>query len=203
MFENDDRGQTFTMEAFIAAILLVSTVAFALHAVAITPNTAGTTDTELRSQHVGLAEGVLDRAVANGDLTTTLVYWDETEERFHGADENEGFYVSGHPNTTFGDSMATMFDDAQVQYNINLYYWDENGDQRMQRLVESGTPSPDAVRVVETVTLYDDTVLVDTDETPRENATLESVADGFYAPDVAADSSLHNVVRVEVVLWRT
>ncbi|MGM0606744.1 MAG: DUF7288 family protein [Halobacteriota archaeon] len=198
-----DRGQTFTLEAFVAAILLVSTVAFALQAVTITSNTASVSDTELRGQNVGLVEGVLDRSVENGDLEETLLYWNETEDRFRGADEEEGFYISTAPNTTFGESLNDVFDGTNVQYNINLYYRDESDERQTQRLVEFGTPSDDAVRVVETVTLYNETALVDTDETVRENATLESVGDGFYAPDAATDSSLYNVIRVEVILWRT
>lgn len=200
-----DRGQTFTLEAFVAAILLMSTVAFGLQAVTITSNTASAADTELRGQHVGLAEGVLDRGVANGNLKATLLYWDESGERFYGADEVDGVYTSESPPTAFGESLDAMFAGSEIRYNVDLYYRDENGDRETRRLVEFGTPSDDAVRVVETVTLYDDTVPVDANETPRENVTLASVddADGFYAPDVDADSSLYNVIRVEVVLWRT
>lgn len=198
-----ERGQTFTLEAFVAAILLVSTVAFALQAVTITSNTASASDTELRGQHVGLAEGVLDRSVENGDLENTLLYWNETGNRFRGADEEEGFYISTAPNTTFGESLNDVFDGTGIRYNVNLYYRDENGEQRTQRLVEFGTPSDDAVRVAETVTLYDRTELVDVDETPRENATLDSVEDGFYAPNATPDSPLYSVIRVEVILWRT
>lgn len=200
-----DRGQTFTLEAFVAAILLVSTVAFGLQAVTMSSNTASSADTELRGQHVGLAEGVLDRAVANGDLERTLLYWNESADRFYEADEEEGFYLSRGPSTAFGDSMDAMFAESGIRYNVNLYYRNESGDRETQRLVEFGTPSDDAVRVVETVTLYDDTVLVDANETPRENVTLASVdgEGGFYAPNVDADSSLYNVIRVEVVLWRT
>lgn len=199
-----DRAQTFTLEAFVAAIILVSTVAFGLQAVTMTSNTASAADTELRGQHVGLAEGVLDRAVANGNLKATLLYWNESADRFHGADEEERFYVSRSPSTAFGESLDAMFEGSGIRYNVDLHYRDENGDRETQRLVESGTPSDDAVRVVETVTLYDDTVLVDANETPRKNVTLASVdeRDEFYAPNVDTDGSLYNVIRVEVVLWR-
>ncbi|WP_096390418.1 DUF7288 family protein [Halopenitus persicus] len=198
-----DRGQTFTLEAFVAAILLVSTVAFGLQAVSMTSNTASAADAELRGQHVGLAQGVLDRAVENGTLKATLLYWNEAEARFYGADEEDGFYVSESPPTTFGESLDAMFHGSNIRYNVDLSYRDETGDRATRKLVESGTPSDDAVRVAETVTLYDDTVLVNATETPRENVTLASVGgDGFYAPNVDTDGSLYNVIRVEVVLWR-
>ncbi len=200
-----DRGQTFTLEAFVAAILLVATVAFALQAVTITSNTASVGDTEIRNQHAGLAEGVLDEAVADGSLRTTLLYWSESSVQFHNAGE-DGHYDSRIPptpeGTAFGDSLERTFGDRQVRYNVDLYYRNAAGERELQRLVESGTPSDDAVRVVETVTLYDDSSLVDESGTPRET-TLADVEEQFYAPNVDEESPLYNVVRVEVVLWKS
>lgn len=201
-----DRGQTFTLEAFVAAILLLATVAFAMQVVSISSNTASAADMETRNQHAGLAEGVLDEGAANGSLQTTLLYWDETTERFYDADGTDSYYVSRSPPTTWGDSLRAMFDDRQVRYGVSLYFPTESGGRGVQRLVDSGTPSDNAVRVVATVTLYDDTRLVAANETKR-SVTLGDVADDansdFYAPDAQPNSSVYTVVRVEVVLWQT
>jgi hypothetical protein len=201
-----ERAQTFTLEAFVAAILLLSTVAFALQVVSISSNTASTGDLETRNHHVGLASGVLDQGAANGSLRTTLLFWDESTEQFYGADETDGYYISRSPPTAFGASLARMFDDRQVRYNVDLYFATTTGDRGHQRLVESGTPTDDGVRVVETVTLYDRTRLVDTNETARATTLGDVEADAnstFYAPDVRPDGPVYNVVRVEVVLWET
>lgn len=207
-----DRGQTFTLEAFVAAILLLAAVAFALQVVSVSSNTAGAGGQEVRSQHAGLAQGVLDEGADSGTLRTTLLYWNETEEQFYNADAEPvegGFYISRSPDTTFGNSTAAMFDDRRVRYNVDLYFLNRTGDgleRERQRLVESGTPSDDATRVVETVTLYDDTDLVDENES-RTNVTLEQVAadenSTFYAPDANPDSRVYTVIRVEVVVWRS
>lgn len=201
-----DRGQTFTLEAFVAAILLLATIAFALHVVTLSSNTASAGDTELRNQHAGLARGVLDQGTANGSLRTTLLYWDESKEQFYDADGDDAYYIARAPNTTFGASLGAMFDDRQVRYNVNLYFQNETGARGHQRLIESGTPSDDAVRIVETVTLYNHTRLVDENETQR-SVTLADVDENesrnFYAPDARPDSRVYNVIRVEVVLWRT
>jgi len=200
-----DRGQTFTLEAFVAAILLMATVAFALQAVTITSNTASAGETEIENHHRGLAEGVLDAAVENGSLRTTLLYWDESAGQFYNAD-TEGHYVSRLPQTpngtAFGDSLEGTFGERQIRYNVDLYYRNASGDRQRQRLVESGTPGENAVRLVETVTLYDDTTLVGEGGTDRETSLADVEAD-FYAPNVDDGSPLYNVVRVEVVLWRT
>lgn len=199
-----DRGQTCTLEAFVASILLLSTVAFALQTVAISSNTASAADTRLRSQQAGLAEGVVDQSAANGTLRTTLLYWNETEERFYDAHPQDGYYIARGPPTRFGDGLAGMFVSQHVKYNVDLYYPTASGSRGHQRLVESGTPADNAVRVVETVTLYDDTRLVDANESAR-NVTLADVeADAnstFYAPDAEPGGPIYSVIRVEVVLW--
>lgn len=211
-----ERAQTFTLESVVAAILLVATVAFTLQAVSITSNTASAADSELQGQHAALADGVLDSLAENETLRTTLAYWNESAERFHWTGE-EGVYISPGSetafgtNTTLGESLEAVFDGSQVRYNVNLYYRNESGDRQLQRLVESGTPGHDAVRVVETVTLYTDTVLVDEFGTPRENTTLSAVDstanESFYAPNVGQNASegrsLYTVIRVEVVIWQT
>lgn len=198
-----ERGQTFTLEAFVAAILLVTSVAFALQAVAISSNTASAGEAELKNQHADLAEGVLDEAVTNGSLRTTVLYWNETAEQFHYAD-GDGHYVSQLPptpnGTAFGDAMERTFGDRQVRYNVDLHYRNSTGDRQTQRLIESGTPNDEAVRVVETVTLYDNTTLVDESENPT-TTSLSDVEGTFYAPNVDDESPLYNVIRVEVVLW--
>lgn len=205
----NDRAQTFTLEVLIGVIIMLAAVAFALQAVSISSNTASIADSELRGQQAGFAEGVLERHAENGTLTATLLYWNETEGRFIDSDVDEGYYVSPSPNTSFGNtslgvSLEGVLDDPQIRYNINLYYkTDPDGDERdFQRLVESGTPSNDAVRIVETLTLANDTRLVDRNETARDVTLGELDEDEFYAPNVADERELYNVIRVEVVLWQ-
>lgn len=201
-----ERGQTFTLEAFVAAVLLLTTIAFALQAVSISANTASAADSELRNQHAGLAVGVLDQGATNGSLRTTLLYWNESDERFYDTNGNESYYIVRSPPTAFGGALASMFDDREVRYNVDLYFPTASGERGQQRLVESGTAADDAVRLVETVTLYDHTALVDENETAR-SVTLGDVAadtnSTFYAPDARPNSPIYNVVRVEVVLWET
>lgn len=197
-----DRAQTFTLEAFVAAVLLLTTVAFALQAVSVSSNTASAAGAELRGQQAGLAVGVLDQGAENGTLQATLLYWNETEGRFYDAGE-DGHYVARDPPTTFGSALSQVVDGRQVRYNVDLYFENASGEPDHQRLVESGTPDDDAVRVVETVTLYDDTRLVDANETARPQ-TLGNLTGNstFYAPDRSA-GPVYTVVRVEVVLWET
>jgi hypothetical protein len=112
----------------------------------------------------------------------------------------DGYYYECHgPQTTQTMAVADLEDPQQHRRG------DGGGGRGHQRLVDSGTPSDDAVRVVDAVTLYDDTRLLDANAS-EENATLQEVSADtnrtFYAPDAAPDGPLYNVIRVEVVLWK-
>lgn len=203
----DDRAQTFTLEALLGALLLLAAVGFALQAVSISSNTASIADTELRGQQVGLTDGVLQRTSADGNLTAVLLYWNESGQQFYDAEAEEGHYLSPDENspfgnTSFGGSLERILDGSQTRYNINLHYRGTDGDRETQRLVETGTPGNNAVRIIETVTLTNETMLVGPDKQPRKNATLGAVAENFYAPNVSPERDLYNVIRVEVVVWQ-
>jgi hypothetical protein len=201
----NDRGQTFTLEAVVAAVVLLATVAFALQVVSASANTASVADAEARGQHTGLARGVLAQGAANGSLRRTLLYWDENDGEFYGAGE-DGHYVGRAPPTAFGDALAAMFDARQVRYSVTLTHRTAAGDRERTPLVTAGAADDGAVRVVETVTLYDHTRLVYPNETSR-TVTLADVAsdpnETFYAPDARPGGHVFAVVRVEVVLWET
>ncbi|WP_411969082.1 hypothetical protein [Haloferax sp. YSSS75] len=201
----NDRGQAFTVEGVAAAVLLLGTLVFALQATGITALSAGTAGGAVDTQQADLARGVLANAVASETLTPSLLYWDDA---YAGADGNgtyhgtgdDGYYVEGIP-TAFGDSLDRTLADAGYAYNVNVYYYDSADGAVVSRpLVEQGTPSDDAIRAVRTVTLYDDDVLSDVNETATDTTLAE--ASNFYASDVSPDSPLYNVVQVEVVAWR-
>lgn len=195
-----DRGQVFTLEAFVSALLLLGAVIFALQAAAVTPQSASTASAHSVTQLEQVAAGVLDDAAADGTLKQTVLYWNSSDERFHGLEAHEDGYTNGNLPTAFGAHLRTAFAGDGVTYNVNVRYEDADGDYETIGVVDSGTPSDDAVTAVALVTLYDDDPLYAADET----ASAVNVSSGaFYAPDVAPSSGLYHVVSVEVVVWTT
>lgn len=195
---DDRRGQTFTIEAVVAAVLLLATVGFVVGSGGVTPQTASTSSMEVSDHHRALAAGALDAALRDGTVRPTLLYWNRTGGRFHGTGE-AGAYIDGGPPTAFGDRLARSFEGHSVAYNVNLVSVDAAGQPVRHALVHQGTPSDDAVAVSRVVTLYDADRLRD----PAGNATGATLANAttYFAPDVGTDSSLYAVVRVEVVVW--
>lgn len=194
------RAQAYTLEAFVAALVLLGAVVFALQGTAVTPQSASTASDTQQKQLERTGQGVLDDAAVDGSLRQAVLYWDSAEGTFHGLEPYESAYKNAALPTAFGAQLNRSFGATGVAYNVNIRYRRPSGTTGTKALVDSGTPSDDAVRVAEPLTLYDDDVLY-TDTAVPGNRTLTNAS--FYAPDSSPDSGVYNVVTVEVVLWST
>jgi len=190
------RAQAHTLEAFTAALLLLSAVVFALNATAVTPLTASTSNQHVENQERAMAGDVLATAADNGSLREALLYWNVSGSAF-ARSTDQGFYVDGGPPTPFGRELNQTFRAGRIAFNVYLTYHRPNGDSGgTQTMVFMGTPSDNAVTATRTVTLYDDSRLT------APTATGNVSSSGFYAPDASPGSTLYNVVEVHLVVWK-
>lgn len=195
------RAQAHTLEGVAAALILVVAVAFTMQATAVTPLTASTASQHIETQHERAAAGLLDVERDNGNISRTLRYWNDSSGSFKNA-STKGYYVGEPPNVSFLHAVEETFGDRAVAYNVNAYYLDADGTQRLRRVVYHGEPSSDAVAATRLVTLYDDQNVTVRDGTeftaspagpPLSNAS-------YFPPN--APGHTYAVVEVEVVVWR-
>ena len=118
-----DRGQAHTLEAFMAALLVVSGVLFSLGATSVTPLSASTSNQHIQNQQAAAANDLLASAAANGTLREAVVFWNTSEDGFHGA-ANDGFYTAGGPPNAFGAALNETFRNESVAFNVYVAYWD-------------------------------------------------------------------------------
>ena len=194
---SDDRGQGHTLEGIAAALLIVTSVVFALQVTAVTPLTASTASQHIETQYERGSAGMLATAAERGLIRPTLLHWEESNATFHGA-AVEGYYVGRAPPTAFGDELAAAYDETGVAYNVEVTYVTTEGTLGERRLVYFGQPSDTAVTVHRTVPLYDTDRIRDSSG-DRTGTSLDDAA--YFAPD-AYDGHLYNVVVVEVTIWR-
>ncbi|WP_232688388.1 DUF7288 family protein [Halobacterium zhouii] len=191
------RAQAHTLEGVAASLVVVLAVVFALQSTAVTPLTASTASQHIETQHERALNGLLETAREDGELTETLLYWNNSSATFQHADD-EGYYVGDPPNTTFGNTLEEAFDDSAVAYNVNIYYVGPNGNRQTRRVVYHGAPSSDAVAATRVVTLFDDQTFT------NQNGRTIAVENASYlepqAPTVPGP--VYSVVEVEVVVWR-
>ena len=194
--QSRDRAQVLTLEAVSAGILLLLAVGFALQMTAVTPLSASTSSQHLENQLQSSATGVLASTSESGALREAVLYWNETEGRYHNASD-VNYYRSGPPDNEFGDALDRAFGDRNVAYNVVVHYQLADGSQFTQRMIYQGQPSDHAVSASRTVALMDTHNLT----APGGGPELQD-SGSFYAEDAAPGDSLYNLVRVEVIAWR-
>jgi len=208
--EETDRGQAHTLESVVAAIILLTAIAFALQVTIVTPLSASTSSQHIESQQRSVAQGVLANAADSGALQEAVLYWNSTGGRFHNTPVQQ-FYTNDPPNNRFGNMLARAFSEEGIAYNVRVYYQTGNVSTRTEinqkLMISQGTPSDNAVSTTRTITLRDDDHLVDEDGSLNETTVGETdnfyIKDGHTGASGAGDGNgLYNVVQVEVVAWR-
>lgn len=202
-----DRGQAHTLEAIAAALLLVTSIGFAIQMAAVTPLSASTSSQHLENQLKASAEGTLASSAQTGALKEAVLYWNLSTEQFHGA-EDVTYYrnTTAEPSNTFARDLNRTFDRRNIAYNVYVNYHTGDGGMERQRMLFQGEPSDHAVSATHTITLVDDDHLVDEDGSLNATTLREASPGNFYIPDAgnatSGNQGQYNQVTVEVVAWR-
>ena len=189
------RGQAHTLEAIVAAVLIIGGLIFATQATAVTPLSASTSNQHIENQQQATVDGLLATAAENGTLTDAVLYYNTTDGSFEGAPEGEP-YASAPPRD-FGSALDETLSERQIAFNVDVRYVTQEGGTETEPMVQMGEPSDNAVTATRTVSIYNSSNLTVTDG--RKLGDLDDGA--FYAPNID-DGELYNVLEVEVTVWR-
>ncbi|ADJ15566.1 DUF7288 family protein [Halalkalicoccus jeotgali] len=195
------RAQAHTLEAFVAALILVAGLVFASQATAVTPLSASTSNQHLENQHRAVANDLLAVTAENGSLREAVVHWNETTG-FVASSEERAYYTTTPPaENPLSQTLSTFLADRQLAYNVDVRYRSDSGSTgwNTQPMVVMGSPSDNAVSATRTVVLYDSTELGGNETASK---TLAEAEDEFYAADIDPDSQVYTVVEVRIVVWR-
>ncbi|WP_114577672.1 hypothetical protein [Saliphagus sp. LR7] len=213
---SDDRGQAYTLEGFVGAIVLLMAVLLAVQSVVVSPSAGGDVDRSVQTQLQGEARDALVVAGAEGDLSHVVRYWNPAEEEYNASNVSEsarGYYTAdrfadrSYMSATsanefgFGELLDKRFEEAARSYNVELVYQNSEDETESFYLVYQGSPDSSGVSASHTVTLTDDQELTapGTTKTLREGG---NESNGSYRiPDVDEESRLYNVVEVRLVVW--
>ncbi|CAI50099.1 uncharacterized protein NP_4016A [Natronomonas pharaonis DSM 2160] len=189
------RGQAHTVEAFVAAVLIVGGLVFATQATAVTPLSASTSNQHIENQQEATVEGLLATAEREGMLQEAVLFWDPDEEEFQGVPD-QGTYAAGPPND-FGEALNKTLLERQIAFNIDVHYAEPDGGVGTESMVRMGEPSDNAVAATRALGVYDSSELT---SDGYEGEQLDGTE--FYADDIDDNSELYTVIEVEVVVWR-
>lgn len=192
-----DRGQAYTLEGVLSAMIIMLSLLYGLQVVDVGALSSSTSDrTEsLRSQ----ASDLLAVSADSGSLQAAVLCYG-----------NNHAVISGRQATgtdpQFEHLLNETMDENLRNYKLYYEYWDTS-DGRQRVLVSSNVtetqvsaPSDQAVEVTHTVALYDGMNTTETSECTDSGTSLEN-AGSFYAPEVAPNANLYNIVEVRLVVW--
>lgn len=191
---SEDRGQAYTLEGVLGAILVVTAVVYGLQAI---DTRAWQSQTDQNTQQLQNRAGdLLTVAGESGALReATLCYRDS--RRISGSD-------SPDQRGAFEDILNQTFDSQGDQYNL---YFSWNGTDQRETTVASSLTVDNVDRAAlsvatasTTVTLTDDMRQRIGDDCSSTGPKIEN-SDGFYIPNVDDRSTVYNVVEVRLVVW--
>lgn len=209
----DDRGQVYTLEGIIGAVLIASALVLGLQAVDISPWTDDNVDQGTESLRVQV-EDLLSVANDRGDLRTVATCID--------GDGNESPHpavaAGGTQNATDRASFATLLnrtlEENNHRYRVSVVYPDENatgGVSSATLTPERGVTRP-SVTVTQQVALFDSDPVLGFDPNQGECVPVVATNDtlgqrdadpdaDIYVGNQNRDSDIYAVVKVRVVAW--
>jgi len=200
---NTDRGQAHTVEAFIAALLLVSGLLFAMQATAVTPLSASTSNQHIENQQRALTSDLLSTAAEDGSLQEAVLYWNTSQAGFENSSEG-GDYTDAGSQNAFLTRLDETLSDRRIAYDVEVRFHNTTGTPSVDSIsmVDMGRPSDNAVTASRTLTLGDSATLTGSDD--RSLSTVAADPDAsFYAPDAdPASDLLYNRLEVRITTWR-
>jgi len=204
---NGDRGQAYTLEGFVSAMVVLMAVLFALQSVVITPTSGGLSDRSVQAQIQQEAQDALVVSDQDGNLSETVRNWNTDDpEKFHnasvpGPDGNRTYNTTEFADQSrLGGILEQRFADNGYSYNVELVYETASNDFDTTYMVYQGAPSPDAVTASYVVTLYEDDKLTATNPITLQTADDNSEYE-YPIPETTNTELVHNVVEVRVIVW--
>ena len=199
------RGQAYTLEGIISAILVVVAVLLGLQAVNVAPWTSGPSEQSVETLRTQ-GNDLLSAAADNGTLRRAVTCVD-------GDTPNADAYRpnSTDSSTALGPLLGQTLKERGYGYNIYLEFWDsddspQDGTGHVGKTTtvavypeEPQEPDNSVVTVSRRVVLYNSTMV----RTGDDCSVAAPLGDGtdFYADSVYQDSPIYTVVEVRVELW--
>lgn len=204
-----DRAQAFTLEGFIASVVVLSAVLFALQAIVITPTSSGQVDQEVRQQLKIEARDILAASAHNGsvDLSRHVRYFGnestgtwvgDSQTLARGYGENRPLAPS---RTVLGTAMNQTFTQRGFSYNVQVAYLSETEANETDTvpMVFRGVPTEESVSVSYTLVLYDNqTLTVPASASSCADKSLESIVAGNPDFDASGEDCFFPIPEAEL-----
>lgn len=193
-----NRGQAYTLEGVIGAIIIASALVLGIQAVNVEPWTDDGPDqgTDLRTQTGDTLEIAQDRDALK--TAVTCLGGSDTETPHPGV-------ISTDPNVTSFGTVLNQTLSETASYVVYVDYPHPNGEIAQVAIGSDREPTTSSVTVTRQVTLFDSDPVLELDESDEEcqrtGETLDDVSDSDIYLSNQGNGDLYAVVQIRVVAW--
>mgnify|MGYP000389198589 CR=1 FL=1 len=195
--KKDTTAQMHTLEAIVAAMIMVGIIVFTVQATSLTPLTSSTANAHIEAQLQTMGQDMLNALSyssygQDSQLKKDVQNWDGEEYVWNGSayqmfdSENETLQ-----NSSLADVLLLVAVPRGIAHNVHFGWIDENGALRDRRYIYNGEPSDNAVIISKKVMLSDSDI-----GNPSDFYTNTSI------PDADTVTDFYNIVDVRMTLWR-
>jgi hypothetical protein len=194
---SDAKAQMHTLEAVMAALIMVGVIVFAVEATSLTPLTSSTANAHIEAQMQTMGQDMLNALSYapyghDSALKNDVTNWDGTEYVWNGtAYESRISTNATLTNSNIADTFAFITIPRGIAHNIHFTWINEEGVSIARPYIYNGDPSDNAVIVSKKVVLSD-----------NEVGNVSSFATNTGIPDIDNSTAFYNIVNVKMTLWR-
>lgn len=196
-FKTNPSAQMHTLEAVIAAMIMVGIIIFAVQATSLTPLTSSTANAHIEAQLQTMGQDMLSALSyssygQDSQLKEDVMNWDGKEYVWNGSTYRS---TNNQNKTTLNSSLTDILTQIAVPrgiaHNVHFSWVADNGIVMDNSYIYNGDPSDNAVMISKKV------VLSDTD-VGNETVFISKTS----IPDADTSTGFYNIVNVKMTLWR-
>ncbi|MDY6965815.1 MAG: hypothetical protein SVM80_07585 [Halobacteriota archaeon] len=191
----DDAGQMFTIEGFLAAMIIALVLILSIQATSITPLTSSAANQHVEAQLQFIGQDILTSLDYGSDTTISplaydILNWNGSQYVWNGTDYVKVYDESEVLNNALTETLNFTLLRKGVAHNIELFFINNaTGALVTDRMIYNGDPSDNAVTVSHKLILHD-----------------ENVNGDFYSltgiGDMDSTTDFYNLVDVSLTMWR-
>jgi hypothetical protein len=211
----DEKGQTYTLEAVAAAIIMIVALSVIVETSSLTPLSSSFTNqhVKLELQNIGNdilmtldetpamnnTSGINETSVSVPSLLKRSVIDWAVFSYYDTYTWNGSTFVSQYNisikqlNTSLSKTLKFALTENSIAYNVEVSYPDINGTINTAKMIWNGDPSENSVIVSRFIVLHNNP-----NELPPDHDRFD---DYIFMPDIGGGTNLHTVIEVRLTLW--
>lgn len=191
------QAQMHTLEAIMAATIMVSIIVFAVQATSLTPLTSSTANAHIEAQLQTIGQDMLSaldysQYGQKSNLKNDVLNWNGDEYAWSGDSyESRAINASVSLNSSMEDMFTYIIIPRGIAHNVQFSHMSDNGRFSSIFYIYNGDPSDNAVIVSRKVVLSNPDI---------GNTSTFQANTGII--DIDDTTDLYNIVDVKLILWR-